>query len=92
LAPPRASAATATWWGQLASTAELLLHRAACELLTGNGLNRALEAEHLALEANSELHGLARINDIEGRETVIAMFKVALAPKVTRGAVSAPSQ
>jgi hypothetical protein len=36
------------------------------------------------LEANSELHGLPSINDIEGRETVIAMFKVALGERSAR--------
>jgi hypothetical protein len=55
------------------------LYQAAGELLAGNGFNRALEAEHLVLEANNELRGLPSINDVEGREAVIAMFKVALA-------------
>jgi hypothetical protein len=55
------------------------LYRAAGELLSSNGFDRALEAEHLVLAASSELHGLPSINDIEGREAVIAMFKVALA-------------
>jgi hypothetical protein len=54
------------------------LYRAAGELLAGNGFDRALEAEHLVLEANTELHGLPSINDVEGRETIIAMFKVTL--------------
>jgi hypothetical protein len=55
------------------------LYRAASELLSSSGFNRALEAEHLVLAASHELHGLPTINDMEGREAVIAMFKVALA-------------
>ena len=55
------------------------LNRAADELLTQNGFHHAVEAEHEVLAANKELRGLPSINDIQGRETVIAMFKVALA-------------
>ena len=55
------------------------LHRAASELLAENAFHRASEAEHLVLAASHELHGLPTINDMEGREAVIAMFKVALA-------------
>jgi hypothetical protein len=55
------------------------LCRAAGELLSSNGFDRALEAEHLVLAANNELHGLPSINDVDGRDAVIAMFKVALA-------------
>jgi hypothetical protein len=54
------------------------LYRAAGELLSSNGFDRALEAEHLVLAASKELHGLPSINDVDGREAVIAMFKVAL--------------
>jgi hypothetical protein len=54
------------------------LNRAAGELLADNGFYHATEAEHLVLEANCELHGLPSINDTDGREVVIAMFKVAL--------------
>jgi hypothetical protein len=54
------------------------LYRAAGELLTGNGFYHASEAEHEVLAANNELRGLASINDNDGREAVIAMFKVAL--------------
>jgi hypothetical protein len=54
------------------------LYRAAGELLSSNGFDRALEAEHLVLAASNELNGLPSINDVEGRSAVIAMFKVAL--------------
>lgn len=36
------------------------------------------------LAANNELPGLPSINDVEGRETVIAMFKVALGQQSVR--------
>jgi hypothetical protein len=54
------------------------LYRAAGELLSSNGFDRALEAEHLVQAGSNALHGLPSINDVEGRDAVIAMFKVAL--------------
>jgi hypothetical protein len=54
------------------------LYRAAGELLDGNGFHHALEAERFVLAANKEQHGLPSINDIDGREAVIALFKAAL--------------
>ena len=55
------------------------LNRSAGEILAANRFYHASEAEHEVLAANNELRDLARVNDIEGREAVIAMFKVALA-------------
>jgi hypothetical protein len=55
------------------------LNRAAGELLTQNGFYHASEAEHKVLLANNELRDLPSVNDVEGREAVIAMFEVALA-------------
>jgi hypothetical protein len=60
------------------------LYRAACELLAVNGFHHASDAEHEVLAANNELRGLASINDTEGREAVIAMFKVALGQQSAR--------
>jgi hypothetical protein len=55
------------------------LYRAAAVLFGPDGFNRALEAEEFVLTANKSNVGLQIINDTEGREAVIAMFKVALA-------------
>jgi hypothetical protein len=60
------------------------LNRAAGELLTCNGFHHAVEAEHEVLAANKELRGLPSINDVEGRDAVIAMFKVALGQQSVR--------
>ncbi len=54
------------------------LNRAAGELLSQNGFYHASEAERQVLAANCELRGLPLVNDIEGREAVIAMFKLTL--------------
>jgi len=55
------------------------LYRAAAILFGAGGFDRALELEEFVLAANKSNVGLQFINDTEGRETVIAMFKVALA-------------
>jgi hypothetical protein len=63
------------------------LFRAAGELfgmdkfaLGQNGFAQAVEAESFVLAANNlGDDGAPRINDVEGREAVVAMFKVALA-------------
>jgi hypothetical protein len=55
------------------------LHRAAAELLGAHVFERVVEAEEFVLAANKSSFGLPSINDVEGREAVIAMFKVALA-------------
>jgi hypothetical protein len=55
------------------------LSRAAGELASSTAFQHALEAEQFVLEANGELNALQSINDTEGREAVIAMFKIALA-------------
>jgi hypothetical protein len=60
------------------------LNRAAGELLSSNAFQHALEAEQYVLKANSELNGLASINDNDGRKVVIAMFKVALGQRSAR--------
>jgi hypothetical protein len=55
------------------------LLRAAGEWLGGDGFARALEAEKFVLAANNRSDEcMQRINDIEGREVIVAMFKVAL--------------
>ena len=49
-------------------------------MLGEDGFARALDAEKFVLAANDlSDDGVPRINDVEGREAVIAMFKVALA-------------
>jgi hypothetical protein len=55
------------------------LHRASGGLLSSNGYELAIEAEHLVRAASNEVHGLPSINDAEGREAIVAMFKRALA-------------
>jgi len=55
------------------------LHRAAAELIGAHVFERVVEAEEFVLTANKSVFGLPCVNDIEGREAVIAMFKVALA-------------
>lgn len=55
------------------------LYRAAALLFGAAGFNRALESEEFVLAANKSDVGLQLINDTEGRDAVIAMFKVALA-------------
>jgi hypothetical protein len=55
------------------------LYRAASELLGLDALAHAIEAENIVLAANSRSDGLQIVNDVEGREAVIAMFKIALA-------------
>jgi hypothetical protein len=55
------------------------LNRAAGEVLAVNAFHHAVEAERHVLAANRELRDLPTINDLDGRETVIEMFKAALA-------------
>jgi hypothetical protein len=63
------------------------LFRAAGELLGANefalgrdGFAQAVEAEKFLLAANNlSDDGVPRINDVEGREAIVAMFRVALA-------------
>jgi len=55
------------------------LNRAAGEVLAVNGFHHAVEAERHVLAANQELRDLPTINDLDGRETIIEMFKAALA-------------
>ena len=55
------------------------LNRAAGEVLAVNGFHHAVEAERQVLAANHELRDLPTINDLDGRETIIEMFKAALA-------------
>jgi hypothetical protein len=55
------------------------LYRAASELLVDDPFDHALVAEQHVLAANHRNDGLQRINDIDGREVIVAMFRVALA-------------
>ena len=55
------------------------LYRAAVELVGGNWFEQVFKTEKYVLGANRQHVGLSYINDVNGRETVVAMFKVALA-------------
>ena len=56
------------------------LIRAAGELVGVAGVERAYAAEKCVLAANGRRHdSLPRVNDSEGHEVIVAMFKVALA-------------
>jgi hypothetical protein len=55
------------------------LNRAAMEVVKGWGCSRAIEAEELIMIANDRVgEGLPKINDDEGHEVVVAMFRTAL--------------
>ncbi len=55
------------------------LNRAAIEVVKGWGCSRAIEAEELIMVANDRVgEGLPKINDDEGHEVVVAMFRTAL--------------
>ena len=55
------------------------LNRAAIEVVKGWGCSRAIAAEELIMAANERVgEGLPKINDEEGHEVVVAMFKTAL--------------
>ena len=55
------------------------LQRAAAELLGNKIFAHVLEVEEFVLAANKSTLGLPSINDVEGRDAIIAMFEVALA-------------
>jgi hypothetical protein len=65
------------------------LNRAAGEVLAVNAFHHAIEAERDVLAANHELRDLPTMNDLEGRETIIEMFKAALA--ISRSAPPPPA-
>jgi hypothetical protein len=56
------------------------LNRAAREIVGVAGVEHAYVAERFVLDANGRHHdSLPRINDNDGHEVIVAMFKVALA-------------
>jgi hypothetical protein len=55
------------------------LNRAAMEAVKGWGCSYAMRAEELVVAANSRVgKGLSEINDDEGHEVILAMFRTAL--------------